>query len=275
MQRASIVLGLAAFGMLAGCSLGVQDRTVDWSADQLYREAKSEMNSGNYSTASDYQTKLLARYPYGSLAQQALLDLAYTYYRDGENDKAAATYDTFIRTYPSHPYIDYAYYMKGVVTYEKDVNLLSRLNPTNLAQTDPKVLQQAFDDFRLVVDKFPDSEYAEDARFRMLFLKNLLAQHQLEVADYYMRRGAYLAAANRGRNVITQFDGAPSVPYALALMTRAYQELGEAQLSSDSERILKLNFARKMNDPEIQHYLSGDISKKKNLWEIISSEPKI
>ena len=122
--------------------------------------------------------------------------------------------------------------------------------------------------------RFPQSEYAEDARYRMLFIKNLLGQHELEIADYYMRKGAYIAAVNRAKGVLEQYEQTPSTPYALALMTRAYRELGEQQLSQDTYRVLELNFASKLQEAEIQHYLSGDISKKLSLWQIIRSKPK-
>ncbi|MDO4776954.1 MAG: outer membrane protein assembly factor BamD [Cardiobacteriaceae bacterium] len=262
-------------GSLAACSSIKEDRTVGWSADQLYQSAKTEMESSNYRTASEYYTKLLARYPYGQKAQQAALDLAYSYYKAGEADKARAEYEAFIRTYPRHTYIDYAYYMLGVVAYEKDITFYDKLNPTNLAQTDPEAMQAAFNAFAEVVSRYPDSEYAEDARYRMLFLKNLLGQHELEIADYYLRRGAYVAAANRAKNILQRYEQTPSTPYALALMSRAYRELGQTQLAEDALRILKLNFSGQLNDPELRRYLEGNIRTKKNLWEILRSKPKV
>ena len=178
------VLGFGLMGGLLACSSMEQDETVNWSAEKLYQTAKTEMNDGAYGSASKYYTKLLARYPFGRIAQQATLDLAYAYYRDGETEKAQAEIENFIRTYPQHPYIDYAYYMRGVFAYEKDVSIFDRLNPINMAQTDPQPLKQAFNYFDELVRRFPQSEYAEDARFRMLFIKNLLGQHELEIADY-------------------------------------------------------------------------------------------
>ena len=268
------ILAIVA-GSLVACSSIKEDKTVGWSADQIYQSAKSEMDSGNYRTASDYYSKLLARYPYGQKAQQASLDLAYSYYKAGEADKARAEYESFIRTYPRHTYIDYAYYMLGVVAYEKNITFYDRLNPTNLAQTDPEAMQASFNAFAEVVQRFPESEYAEDARYRMLFLKNLLGQHELEIADYYLRREAYLAAVNRAKNVLQRYEQTPSTPYALALMSRAYRELGQTQLEQDALRVLKLNFSGQLNDPEIQRYLQGDIKAKKNLWEILRSQPKV
>lgn len=262
-------------GSLVACSSIKEDKTVGWSADQIYQSAKTEMDSGNYRTASEYYSKLLARYPYGQKAQQAALDLAYSYYKAGEADKARAEYEAFIRTYPQHTYIDYAYYMLGVVAYERNITFYDKLNPSNLAQTDPEVMQAAFNAFAEVVNRFPESEYAEDARYRMLYLKNLLGQHELEIADYYLRRGAYLAAVNRAKNILQRYEQTPSTPYALALMSRAYRELGQTQLEQDTLRVLKLNFPTQTSDPEIQRYLQGDIKSKKNLWEILRSQPKV
>ena len=259
MQRMQkIILGLGLMGGLVACSSLEQDETINWSAEKLYQTAKTEMNDGAYGSASKYYTKLLARYPFGRVAQQDTLDLAY-----------------FIRTYPQHPYIDYAYYMRGVFAYEKDVSIFDRLNPINMAQTDPQPLKQAFNHFDELVRRFPQSEYAEDARFRMLFIKNLLGQHELEIADYYMRKGAYIAAVNRAKGVLEQYEQTPSTPYALALMTRAYRELGEQQLSQDSYRVLQMNFADKLQDTEIQHYLQGDVRQKLSLWQILQAKPKI
>ena len=276
MQRMrKIILGLGLMGGLVACSSLEQDETVNWSAEKLYQTAKTEMNDGAYGSASKYYTKLLARYPFGRVAQQATLDLAYAYYRDGETEKAQSEIENFIRTYPQHPYIDYAYYMRGVFAYEKDVSIFDRLNPINMAQTDPQPLKQAFNHFDELVRRFPQSEYAEDARFRMLFIKNLLGQHELEIADYYMRKGAYIAAINRAKGVLEQYEQTPSTPYALALMTRAYRELGEQQLSQDSYRVLQMNFADKLQDTEIQHYLQGDVRQKLSLWQILQAKPKI
>ncbi|RKW13512.1 MAG: outer membrane protein assembly factor BamD [Cardiobacterium sp.] len=269
-----IILGLGLMGGLIACSSLEQDETVNWSAEKLYQTAKAQMNDGAYGSASKYYTKLLARYPFGRVAQQATLDLAYAYYRDGETEKAQAEIENFIRTYPQHPYIDYAYYMRGVFAYEKDVSIFDRLNPINMAQTDPQPLKQAFNHFDELVRRFPQSEYAEDARFRMLFIKNLLGQHELEIADYYMRKGAYIAAVNRAKGVLEQYEQTPSTPYALALMTRAYRELGEQQLSQDSYRVLQMNFADKLQDAEIQHYLQGDVRQKLSLWQILQAKPK-
>lgn len=261
--------------VLVACSYVKQDHTVDWSAQQLYQAGQDELNNYGYQDAIDYYTKLLGRYPTGQLAQQSQLNLAYAYYREGENEKALAEINNFIKAFPQHPYVDYAYYMRGVIAYEKDISIYDRLNPANLAQTDIQSLKAAFDYFEQLVTHFPKSEYSEDARYRMLYLKNLMAQHELEIASYYMRRGAYVAAINRAQNILERYVNTPSTPYALALITRAYSELGQMQLAQNHQQVLELNFANKLNDPEIRQFLNGDITKKRNLWSILNSKPKI
>ena len=164
--------------------------------------------------------------------------------------------------------------MRGIITYERNNSLFKRLSPVNQAQTDPNMLRKAFEAFKELLEKFPNSPYSEDAQLRMVYLRNLLGQHELEIADYYMRKGAYIAAINRAKGVLEQYEQTPSTPYALALMTRAYRELGEQQLSQDSYRVLQMNFADKLQDTEIQHYLQGDVRQKLSLWQILQAKPK-
>ncbi len=275
MQRRHKVLLSAIMIALFGCSSLEQDHTTGWSANQLYEAGKSDMKSGSYSSAEEYYTKLLARFPYGKLAQQSTLDLAYVHYKNGEPDKALAILEEFIRTYPQHPYIDYALFMRGVVKYERNVSLFDRLVPTNLAQTDPEALKEAFEAFRELTEKYPKSEYAEDARYRMVFIRNLLGEHTLEIAKHYLRRGAYVASATRAKQVVEEYQQTPSAPYALALMSRAYQEMGEKTLANDALRVLQQNFPEKMQDEEIQYYLHGDLSKKQSILQRIQAKPKI
>lgn len=269
-----ISLTLAFCVALAGCSVLKQDHTEGWSASQLYNAAKEEKASSSYSSAADYYTKLLSRFPYGTLAQQSLLDLAYVQYKSGEADKANASLDEFIKTYPRHPYIDYALYMKGVVEYERNVSFFDRIIPTNISQTDPQLLKNAFDNFKKVVDNYPNSEYAEDAKYRMVYIRNLLGEHYLSVATYYLRHGSYISAANRAKQVIDQYQQTPSAPYALATMIRAYKELGETQLADDAMRVFNLNYANMLTDPEIAQTLNGNIRNQPTLLERIRAKPK-
>ncbi len=266
---------LGVVTLLSGCSGLQQDRTINWSASKLYQAAKADMNGGRYTGAIDYYSKFLSRYPYGRLAQQSMLDLAYSYYRSDESDKALAQLDQFIHIYPRHPYIDYALYMKGVVEYEKNVSFFDRFMPTNFSQTDPQASRKAFLAFAKLVREHPNSEYAEDARYRMVFLRNILGEHELSVADYYLRNGSYVAAVARAKSVLENYQSTPSAPYALAIMVRGYRELNEEILSQDAMRVLQVNFADRLNDAEIRRYLSGDIAKQRSLWERYNAKPKI
>lgn len=260
---------------LSACSGLKQDPTIGWSAAQLYQAGKAELDDGGYSSAQTYYTKLLSRFPYGKLAQQSQLDLAYAYYKSGETEKSLAQFDDFLKTYPQHPYADYALFMKGVVEYEGNVSIFERLVPTNLSQTDTEKLRKALEVFSVLVKNYPNSEYSEDARYRMLYIHNLLGEHTLKVADYYLRHGAYVAAAARAKQVIEEYQRTPSAPYALAIMIRAYQEAGETKLAEDARRVFNQNFSDKLNDPEIQEILQGDISKQPSFWKKLSAKPKV
>lgn len=271
--RHFLLLSAASLGLFA-CSTIKQDHTTGWSANQLYEAAKAERDSGSNTTAIEYYNKLLARFPYGVLAQQSMLDLAYVQYKDSSPDEAIAQLNEFLRTYPQHPYADYALFLRGVVEYERNVSLFDRLVPTNLSQTDPEALKTAYNTFAELLQKHPQSEYAEDAGYRMVFIHNLLGEHTLEVANYYLRRGTYAAAINRYKQVLEEYQQSPSAPYALAALSRAYREIGETQLAQDAEQVLHLNFADKLQDEEIQHYLNGDIRKQPSFWQRINAKPK-
>lgn len=270
-----ILFGTALAVAVSACSSLKQDHTLGWSAAQLYKAGKEELNDGSYSSAEEYYTKLLSRFPYGKLAQQSQLDLAYAYYKSGEPEKALAQIDDFLRTYPQHPYADYALFMKGVVEYEQNISLFSRLIPTNLSQTDPEQLKKAFDDFNLLVQRYPKSEYAEDARYRMVYIRNLLGEHSLEIANYYLRQGAYVSAIARAKQVLEKYEQSPSAPYALAIMIRAYQEAGEQKLANDARRVFEQNYANMKQDKEIEEILHGDVSKQRTFWQRLHAQPKV
>lgn len=260
--------------LLSACSLK-QDHTTGWSAAQLYEAGKSNMEGGGLQASEDYYNKLLARYPYGRIAQQAMLDLAYVQYKNAERDKALKTLEEFIRTYPQHPYMDYALFLKGVVEYEHDVSIFDRIMPTNLAQTDAEMMKQAFNTFATLVQNYPNSKYAEDAKYRMVFIRNLIGEHILEVANYYLRHGSYTASASRAKQVLAEFEQTPSAPYALAILVRSYKEMGEEKLASDALRVLQQNFPNMMQDKEIKTYLSGNIKKQRSFKEQVMMKPKI
>ena len=255
----SLLIVSAMYLNLSGCGLLPEqiDETQDWSADRLYTEAKEAIDEGSYQTAIGYLEKLQARYPFGRYAQQAQLTLIYANYKDNEPDAAIAAADRFIRTNPRHPFVDYAYYLKGLVNYTRGENALSRVAPTDPAKTDTDSTRQAFNDFAELVQKFPNSNYAEDARQRMLFLHNQLAAYEVNVADYYLRRGAYVAAANRAQYVLENYARTSSVPDALAIMAKAYVKLELPDLATDSFRVLELNYPDSPHLPELTALLNG------------------
>ncbi|WP_296703396.1 outer membrane protein assembly factor BamD [Thiocapsa sp. UBA6158] len=262
----ALVLAVA----LAGCGVfGKEiDLTENWSAAKLYAEGSSELDSGNYAKAVEYYEKLEARYPFGRYAMQSQLDVAYAHYRADEPEAAIAAADRFIKLYPQNPYVDYAYYLKGLVNYNRSVGFLDRYIPTDASQRDPGSALDAFVDFSALVERFPDSRYTEDARQRMLYLRNNLAKHEVNVARYYMRRGAYLAAANRANYVIERFQRTSAVESALEVLIDAYTALGKRELAADAKRVLDLNreAGRFVSDePE-----PGDVSLARKLWDYLS-----
>lgn len=242
MRLATILLLM--FGLLGGCALLPDkiDETKDWSAQKLYTEAKSALAEANWERAIDLYEKLEARYPFGRYAQQALLESAYAYYKSAEPDSAISAADRFIKTYPRHPNLDYAYYLRGLVNFTRGESFMDRILPRDPAERDAGATRQAFFDFAELVKQFPESRYAKDAALRMVFLRNNLAQYEMHVADYYMRRGAYIAAANRAKQVIEGYQGTPAVPEALVTLVQAYRKLGMEDLAADAERVLKLNY---------------------------------
>jgi outer membrane protein assembly factor BamD len=255
---------------LAGCGIfGKEiDTTEGWSASKLYAEAASEMDSGSYERAIELYEKLEARYPFGRYAMQAQLDVAYVHYRADQPDEAIAAADRFIKLYPQNPYVDYAYYLKGIVNYNRSVGFIDRYVPTDPSQRDPGAALDAFADFSELVRLFPDSKYAEDARQRMVYLRNNLAKHEVNVARYYMKRGAYLAAANRSNFVIERFQRTPSVEDALEVLVDAYRALGEEKLASDTQRVLEMNRqAGRFIDDEPP---PEEVSLARKVWEYLS-----
>jgi outer membrane protein assembly factor BamD len=255
---------------IAGCGIfGKEiDLTEGWSAARLYAEASSELDSKNYARAIEYYEKLEARYPFGRYAMQSQLDVAYAHYRADEPEAAIAAADRFIKLYPQNPYVDYAYYLKGLVNYNRSVGFLDRYIPTDPSQRDPGAALDAFADFSVLVERFPDSRYAEDARQRMLYLRNNLARHEVNVARYYMRRGAFLAAANRANYVIERFQRTSAVESALEILVDAYTALDKSELAADAQRVLDINrqAGRFISDePE-----PGEISLTRRVWEYLS-----
>ena len=239
---AALLLALALVGCGWFNKQGEIDVTADWSAQRLYNEAKDEMSGGNWNKAVQLFEKLEARYPFGRYAQQAQLEIAYAYYRDNEPASAGAACDRFIKLHPNHPNVDYAYYLKGVVNFNEDMGILADYAEQDPAERDPKSMREAFDAFKELAVKFPESKYTPDALARMRWLVNALASNELAVARYYMKRGAYVAAANRAQFTMKTYPEAPSNEEALAILAAAYDQMGLSDLRDDTVRVLAKNF---------------------------------
>jgi outer membrane protein assembly factor BamD len=260
---ATIMKALALAGALAFASLSLtgcgsdpveKDETINWSPQRIYTEAKESMGEGAYDRAIKLFEKLEARYPYGRYAQQAQLEVAYAYYRSLEPAQAIAACERFIRLHPNHPNVDYAYYLKGLVDFNEDLGLMASISRQDLTERDPKAAQNSFESFRQLVTRFPDSKYAADATQRMKYLVNALASHEVHVANYYLKRGATIAAANRAKTSLTTYPDAPANEEALFIMVKAYDQLGLVDLRKDAERVMRKNF------PNSIYFGSGKIS---------------
>ena len=244
MRSLASLLVLLLAVLSAGCGLLPEqvDETAGWSANKLYAEAKTAMGDGAYDKAVKYFEKLEARYPYGRYAQQAQIETAYAYYKQGDKALAIAACDRFIRLHPNHPNVDYMYYLKGLVDFNEDLGLLGYVSMQDLTERDPKAAQEAFEAFKALVERFPESKYAKDSALRMAYLVNALASHEVHVARYYMRRGAYIAAANRAQSARKTYPDAPGTEGALVSMVKGYDVLGMNDLRDDAERVMRKNF---------------------------------
>lgn len=228
--------------LLTACSgLEEKDETIAWSQQKLFTEATAEMDAGNYERAIKYYEILESRFPFGKYAHQSQLNLAYAYYRFQESESALAAADRFIKLHPRHPATAYAHYLKGLVNFNRSLGFFDRFLPTDTSQRDPGAALDSYKDFNEVVRLYPNSEYAEDAVRRMLYLRNNLARHEVHVARYYIKRGAYLAAANRAKYVVQNYQRTPALRDALEIMIDAYGRLGMDDLEYDARRVLALN----------------------------------
>lgn len=228
--------------LLSGCASEPYDATKGWSPDKIYKEAKTELETGNYKKAIGLYEKLQSRYPYGRYAQQAELEIAYAYFKDSEPVQALAAVDRFIKLHPEHPNVDYAHYLKGLINFNEDLGLIGGLFQKDLYDRDPKSAKESFDAFKEVVTRFPDSRYAPDSAARMTYIINSLAGGEVRIAEYYLRRGAYVAAVNRAKYVLENYPQSPSQERALAVMVTAYDAMGLQDLKADAQRLLERNF---------------------------------
>jgi outer membrane protein assembly factor BamD len=220
----------------------LDDEAADKTAAMLYIEAKDSLQAADYETAIMRLESLEARFPFGRYAQQAQIDIAYAYYKYDEPDSAVAAANRFIKLYPRHNEVDYAYYLRGLVKFNLGRSAFDELPGQDAAKRDPGAAKQAFQYFSELVSRFPNSKYAEDAVERMRYLRNSLARYEIYVGEFYFERGAFLAAANRGKYVVEYFQTTPSTPEALALMVRSYKKMELNDLAADTLRVMESSF---------------------------------
>lgn len=243
---------LVALLLNAGCSLlpwskkgdDADDPEADLNATEqlLYRNAQRSLRSGNYRQAITELERLEARFPFGRYAEQAQLEIIYAHYMSFSPDAARSAADRFIRLHPQHANVDYAYYLKGLAAYDRNRGIFDRLVTTDVSRRDMTSNHEAYADFAILLSRFPNSAYAQDARQRMLYLRNVLARSELNIANFYMERGAYIAAANRARYIVENYSRADAVPDALAVMIEANWRLGMEDAANDALAVLATNF---------------------------------
>ena len=238
------IVGIITLCILAsGCSwFGGDKELPDIPEQQLYEESITALESEDYQLAVEKLQLLEARYPFGRYSEQAQLELIYAYHKNYEPEAASTAADRFIRLHPSHENIDYAYYLKGLTAFEQDRTFFERYLPIDITRRDPGAALSSFESFSTLLNRYPDSKYAPDANKRMIFLKNRLATYEVNVARFYMKRGAFVAAANRGRYVVENLQSTPAVPQALAVKYQAYTELGMTDLANSAREVLLTNY---------------------------------
>jgi outer membrane protein assembly factor BamD len=267
LSTALLAAALAASLSLGGCGLlpAETDETAGWSAQKLYGEAKDAMAARTWDKAIKYLEKLEARYPYGRYAQQAQLDVSYAYWKNNERASAIAAADRFIKLYPNHANVDYAYYLKGLVNFNENTGLFSIVDNPDMTERDSKGTREAFEAFKELANRFPDSKYTEDAHARMRYLVNSLAQYEVHVARYYMKRGAFVAAANRAQFAVQNYPQAPALEEAVFIMVKAYDSLGMTDLRDAADRVMRQNFPA-------SRYLTGKAARDVPWWKLWDPE---
>ncbi len=245
---------------IAGCGSGQPpDPTLGFPPEKLYAEAREEIDNGRWQAAIKALERVEARYPFGRWAQQAQIDMAYVYYKDGDRTMALATTDRFLKQYPNHPALDYVYYLRGLINFNEQQGWLARLGNQDLSERDQLAAREAFDAFKEVIQRFPESKYAADSEARMKYLVNAMASGEVHVARYYFQRGAYVAAINRAHGAVRQYSQAPAIEEALYIIMASYEKLGLTDLRADAERVLRLNF------PD-SRYVGGKVASESSSW---------
>ena len=243
---------------MTGCSTAPVDKTAGMSPNALYAEAKDEMSTSQWDKAVPLLEKLEARAAGTPLAQQAQVDKAYAQYKSGEPAQALATLERFMKLHPASPALDYALYLKGIVNFNDDLGMFSGVTRQDLSERDQKAAKESFEAFKELATRFPDSRYSPDARKRMAYIVNSLAQYEVHVARYYYRRGAYLAAVNRAQLAVSDYRDVPAIEEALFIIYKSYDAMGMTQLRDDAKRVLEINY------PQSEFLLKG--SKGTDPW---------
>ena len=252
----------AAAWLVAGCSSTPADKTANWSPNRIYSEAKDEVDSGAYDKAVPLYEKLEGRAAGTPLAQQAQLDKAYAQYKAGDKPQAVATLDRFMKLHPASPAYDYALYLKGVINFNDELGLFSFMTRQDLSERDQKAAKESFESFKELVTRFPESRYTPDARLRMNYIVNSLAQYEVHVARYYYERGAYLAAVNRAQLALADYREVPALEEALYIMVMSYDKLGLTELRDDAKRVLTTNY------PQSEYLTRGFRAKEDPWWKL-------
>jgi outer membrane protein assembly factor BamD len=255
------VLALAA-AMLAACSSTPDDATATWSPNKIYAQARDEVAAGSYDKAIPLFEKLEGRAAGTPLAQQAQLEKAYAHFKAGDQAQAIAALDRFMKLHPASPALDYALYLKGLVNFNDELGPFSFLARQDLSERDQKAAKESFEAFKELVARFPDSRYTPDAKARMTYIVNSLAQYEVHVARYYFQRGAYVAAISRAQNALTDYQGVPALEEALFILVRSYDALGLEQLRDDAKRVLATNY------PASEYLTRGFRSAQGPWWRI-------
>lgn len=239
------ILIIASSLFLLACSSKEEvDPTANWSVETFYNEARKELNAKNYLTAIEYYETLESRFPFGKYATQAQIDVAYAYFKFDESDSAITAIDRFIKLHPRHESVDYAYYLKGVVNFERGGTALDFLKARDYSDYDRNLLLTAYNDFKLLIQRFPESRYVTDARKRMVYLRNELARSDFKVAKYYATRDAWVAVTGRTNYILQHYQGSSVIRQTLDLQLEAYQKLGLEELARDTQRIIDLNYGK-------------------------------
>ncbi|WP_353394972.1 outer membrane protein assembly factor BamD [Hydrogenophaga sp. 5NK40-0174] len=263
LRLSAVALAMAALGAgLTGCSSTPEDETAGWSPNKIYTEAQDERDSGNTDKAVKLLEKLEGRAAGTPLAEQAQLEKAYTHYKAGEQAQALAAIDRFLKLHPASPALDYALYLRGLINFNDNLGLFGSLSRQDLSERDQNAAKESFESFRELATRFPASRYAADARLRMKYIVNSLAQSEVHVARYYYDRGAYLAAVNRAQAAIAEYPDAPANEAALYLMFKSYDALGMTDLRDDALRVLKASY------PDSQVLKTGNLTGEDPWWKL-------